>query len=134
MRKTTGQHKGKGRGWRKSTGLTLDHGYYRYTAGPHRGKYVHTRIAETLVSETPYSIRLLLPWPYEVHHVDYRKTHNCPSNLILLDIAFHSKMTADGRRHELNGRFEPKRRTVPEWVQDKLPELPDSNQEDECPF
>jgi hypothetical protein len=71
-----------------------------------------------LIEETPYSIKLLFPWPYEVHHMDYKKENNGTGNLLLLSESLHSALTADMRR-EADGRwarkFHPKWKAPPEW-------------------
>lgn len=88
-------------------------GHLRYTSPASvRGKYVHRELIDRQLEETPYSIRLLLPWPYEVHHMDYNKAHNCGTNLLLLPEALHSKLTADRARDD-GGRFG--RKFMPKW-------------------
>jgi hypothetical protein len=61
-----------------------------------KGKYVHRVVVENLLLETPYSLRLYVPYPYEVHHIDYNKLNNTPHNLLLLSPDFHSALTAHG--------------------------------------
>lgn len=80
-----------------------------------RGKYVHRVVVERLIEEMPITLRLLLPWPYEVHHADYNKENNDPGNLILVSEAFHSAMTAD-RARTARGTFKPKWSKPPEWL------------------
>ena len=71
-------------------------GHLRYTSPKElRGKYVHRVIVDKLLEETPYSIKLLLPWPYEIHHADWNKENNSPENFILVSESLHSVMTAD---------------------------------------
>ncbi len=90
-------------------------GHLRYhSPAALRGRYVHRVVVDRLIDETPYSIRLLLPWPFEIHHMDYNKEHNCPHNLLLLEETFHSMLTADRRRDD-GGRFG--RKFVPHWTQ-----------------
>jgi hypothetical protein len=88
-------------------------GHLRYTGGPHRGEYVHRYLYIKLMEETPYSIRLLLPFPFEVHHMDYNKENNKPHNLLGLDIKLHSAQTAHDRRRRGNGTFAPKWKAAP---------------------
>lgn len=96
-------------------------GHLRYTSPKEkRGKYVHREVAERMLLDTPYSIRLLVPWPYEVHHMDYDKENNRPDNLILLDIRLHSSLTVDCRPRGYRGnrgRFAPrwKAKGNPQW-------------------
>lgn len=80
---------------------------------------------EWLIDETPWSVRLLLPWPYEVHHQDYNKENNTPGNLLLVSEAFHAAMTADRKRHG-NGKFRPKWMPPPSWTLfgDDVEEIP----------
>lgn len=91
-------------------------GHLRYTSPKEkRGKYVHREVIEILIDETPWSVRIMLPWPYEVHHQDYNKENNEPWNLLLLSNAVHSALTADRARH-YNGRFQPKWGPPPPWT------------------
>ena len=91
-------------------------GHLRYSSPRElRDKYVHRKMVEDLIEETPYSIRLLLPWPYEVHHLDYNKLNNVPHNFLLISEALHSCMTADGRNGR-NGKFKPKWQPPPPWL------------------
>lgn len=103
-------------------------GHLRYhSPKKFRNMYVHRKVVEDLISETPYSIKLFLPWPYEVHHIDFNKEHNEPGNLLILSEAFHSYLTADGRRDRGNGRFKPRWKSPPEWVlfrEDEIGEIP----------
>ncbi len=93
---------------------TID-GHLRYTSPKIvRNKYVHRVVIEKLIEETPYSIRLLLPWPFEVHHSDYDKCNNAPENLIMLSNAVHSALTADRKR--IYGKFRPKWGKPPDWL------------------
>lgn len=97
-------------------GVTITRvGHVRFTSPRElRGEYVHRHIVRKLIEETPYSIRLLLPNPYEVHHMNFNKQDNAPSNFIILAIDMHSAQTADGRRRE-HGRFIPKFKPCP-WL------------------
>lgn len=88
-------------------------GHLRYSSPKElRGEYVHRHVIKVLLEETPYSIRLLVPCPYEVHHMDYNPENNAPGNLLLLPEAFHAKLTADRGRDD-GGRFG--RRFMPRW-------------------
>lgn len=98
-------------------------GHLRHTRRPLRGKYVHRVTVEKLIEETSHSVKLLLPWPFEVHHLDYQKAHNCPSNLLITTEAFHSAMTVDGReRCAATKKFTPKFRSVPDYILSDQPE------------
>jgi hypothetical protein len=93
-------------------------GHLRYTSPKElRNKYVHRVTVEKLIEETPYSLRLLLPWPYEVHHLDYNGANNEPSNLLIADVRLHSAMTVDGMARRSGGQFIPKYRKPPEWAE-----------------
>jgi hypothetical protein len=94
-----------------------------------RGKYVHRKVVEDLIEETSFSLRQFIPYPYEVHHMDFNKTNNEPSNFLLLDHCFHSSVTASGQQGRA-GKFEPRWKPAPEW------KLFDSliNLDDEVPF
>lgn len=94
-------------------------GHLRYHSPRNlRGKYVHRELVDRLISETPWSVRLLIPWPFEVHHMDYNKEHNEPHNLLLLSIEFHSVLTADMPRDhgKFTSKFHPKWQPPPQWV------------------
>lgn len=91
-------------------------GHLQYTSPKaKRGKYVHRVVIEQRIEETPYSVRLLLPYPYEVHHMDYNKEHNCSGNLLLLSNEVHSALTAH-RRRDGYGKFRPKWLPAPDWA------------------
>lgn len=90
-----------------------EYGHLRYSSPVSlRGKYVHRVKVERLIEETPYSIRIMIPWPYEVHHADYNKENNDPSNFIILSESMHSYMTSHNKRK----RFQAKWVKVPDWV------------------
>jgi len=93
-------------------------GHLRYTSPKDlRGQYVHRKVVEDNVAMTPYSIRILLPWPYEVHHLDFDKTNNSGDNLLMLSTAFHSALTCNQKR--IDGKFtgyNPKHRPPPDRV------------------
>lgn len=90
-----------------------------------RGKYVHRHVIDQCIAASSFYVQSLLPWPYEVHHMDYNKTHNCPGNLLICSDSFHAAMTAHGQRR--NATFNPKWQPPPDWV---LFDHPD----DEVPF
>ena len=104
-------------------------GHLRYSSPSSlRGKYVHRHVVESNIEQTPYSVRVMLPWPYEVHHMDFDKTNNWGENLLMLSAQFHSALTCNQRR--IDGKFNgysPKWKPAPEWV------LFD-DQSDEVPF
>lgn len=129
----------------KQTGLALygkgihktRAGHLRYHAPrPVRLKYVHRKVMEDMIAETPYSVRLMLPWPYEVHHQDYNKEHNCGANLLMVSESLHSAMTVDQVRRDDGGRFG--RKYVPVWkpAPQYVLDLQDSREqrENEVPF
>jgi hypothetical protein len=102
---------------KKTPGIQVTRsGHLRYTRAPLRGKYAHRVTVEKLIEETPHSVKLLLPWPFEVHHLDYHKAHNCPCNLLITTEAFHSAMTVDGAPRCERKRFAPKFRSVPDYI------------------
>lgn len=93
-------------------------GHLRYHSPKElRNKYVHRVVIEKLIEEMPDHAKSYIPWPYEVHHMDFDKAHNCPRNLLLLSVEFHAWITAQGRRGP-NGRllstFHPVWK-VPDW-------------------
>ena len=96
-------------------------GHLRYSSPKDkRGKYVHRVVIEQLLEETPFGIKSLLPWPYEVHHQDYNKERNEPHNLLMLSEQLHAALTAD-RPRGVRGRFgdkkfNPKWKLAPAWV------------------
>lgn len=104
-------------------------GHLKYTSPKEkRDKYVHRECIAEMIKETPYSIRLLLPWPYEVHHQDYNKENNCGCNLLIVSEALHSAMTAHRPRRG-DGRFRPKWLPPAPWTLfdekiESLPEVP----------
>jgi hypothetical protein len=70
-------------------------GYLQVTRrGPDRNKLAHRMIMAAMCRESCY-------WPLgsdglppgmEVHHQDFDRTHNCPSNLVLLNPSLHLHM------------------------------------------
>jgi hypothetical protein len=94
-------------------------GHLRYRSPKElRGKYVHRVVMDRCIAETPYSIQLLLPWPFEVHHQNYDKENNAPSNLLMVSEALHSSMTAHRDRDagKFKPKFKPKWSAPPDWV------------------
>lgn len=67
--------------WKHGRVLTAK-GYVRITAGSDRNRYEHRVILERLLGRP---LRL----NEEVHHIDFKRSHNCPDNLLLLDEVFH---------------------------------------------
>jgi|WetSurMetagenome_2_1015567.scaffolds.fasta_scaffold01696_18 hypothetical protein len=106
-------------------------GHLRYSSPPElRGEYVHRKVVKDLIEEMTEALRQLLPWPYEVHHIDFNKEHNWPQNLLLLSNEVHSALTAGQKRDEA-GRFSgynPKWKPAPPWAlsdqQDDSMEVP----------
>lgn len=76
---------------------------------------MHRERVRRQIDEMAFSLQLLLPWPYEVHHINYNKTCNCDGNLLVVDEALHSVMTADRKRNG-DGRFRPKWAPPPAWA------------------
>ena len=78
------------------SGVYRDHnGYLRVgRRGPNRKKYVHRLVVADLCQiHCFYPLNGDgLPPNMDVHHSDFDKTHNCPSNLILMESAFHDHM------------------------------------------
>lgn len=105
-------------------------GHLRYSSPKIlRNEYVHRKVIKDLIEKTPFSIRLLLPYPYEVHHMDFSKENNSPFNLLMLDERMHSSLTADGRGRRINGtwgKFRPNWKPLPEWklFDDNIEEVP----------
>lgn len=79
-----------------------------------RGEYVHRKMVADMIAETPYSIKLLLPYPFEVHHADFNKVHNCGCNFIVLSTSFHSAMTVE-HTNAIKRRFQAKWRAASQW-------------------
>jgi hypothetical protein len=78
-------------------GVTLnDKGYLRYSSGSLRGRYVHRVVMAKMVAEMSYypaNAQSGLPPGFTVEHLDHCKTHNCPSNLLLLQIEIHNALS-----------------------------------------
>jgi len=92
---------------------TTAKGYVRLKAGPFRDHYEHRIIM--WVSLQIYCPEWLvprlngdgLPSGFHVHHIDGRRAHNCPQNLMLLDATIHDYLTLEGiRRRRLARQLE----------------------------
>ena len=87
-------------------------GYPRYTRlGPHRDKLVHRVVMAAMCREFCYYPLGPdgIPLGFDVHHFDFRKTHWCPSNLLLIDHILHYHADQPRRGYNLglaraNGR------------------------------
>jgi hypothetical protein len=92
-------------------------GYVRLTRGEFRMKYEHRAVAIRLAREFFYygPVNGDLPPGWTVHHVDWNKQHNCPSNLILMAIDFHN---AAGNLHHRRQERDERGRWLPSWVMD----------------
>ncbi len=72
-------------------------GYIRITAGPWRGQYLH-RIVAAMKWREKYSEPM--PKHLHVHHMDFRKAHDCPENLLIMDSGIHLSCNGfNNRRH-----------------------------------
>src|SRR5690348_3714508 len=73
-----------------------DKGYLRYSrSGPHRMKYVHRVVMAEMCAQLSYyplNPSTGLPDGFTVEHCDHIRTHNCPANLLLLDIRIHNAL------------------------------------------
>ncbi len=67
--------------------------YIRITAGPQRGKYVHTLIAEAKIGRK-------LRDDEEVDHDDGDTFNNAPENLTVRTITEHAKLTRERSRNK----------------------------------
>lgn len=98
-------------------------GYLQVTRrGPDRNKYVHRLVAAAMCREWCYYPvgEDGLPEGMEVHHADFNKLHNCPSNLILVDSAFHLYM--DIHHYRENGTYTRRKPPAPAAVDDEPPD------------
>lgn len=77
-------------------------GYVRLTAGPNRFRYEHRVLAESLWRETHGTS---LPEGFEVHHLDFCRSHNCPANLLILGPGLHEAAHVSGWRRDALGRY-----------------------------
>lgn len=99
--------------WRGGKTITKK-GYVRLTAGPDRGKYEHRVIAEKLWLET-YGTPL--PKGFEVHHMDFVRSHNWHLNLLILGPGLHEKTHCDSWPRKENGKFCG---NEPDWVTEEV--------------
>ena len=67
-----------------------------------------------MIAETPYSVKLMLPFPFEVHHMDFNKLHNCGCNFIILSNSLHSALTVE-HTNNVRRRFRAKWRAASQW-------------------
>lgn len=76
------------------TGVSMhEKGYLRrWRRGPNRGQLVHRMVmAELCRIWCYYPLNGNgLPHGFDVHHVDFSKTHNCPANLLLIEHTLHT--------------------------------------------
>ena len=83
---------------------TTAKGYVRVTAGPNRHRYEHRVVmAVSLRIGCPaWLLPLLngdgLPEGFHVHHIDGRRAHNCPQNLMLLEAVIHDHLSLERAR------------------------------------
>ena len=92
-------------------------GYLRISSGPDRGKFVHKKVMEVMLAETDTSTLAALgiaacapakiPERFHVEHLDHRRKHNCPENLILLEAAIHNHISFCSTRSDDE---------LPDWV------------------
>jgi len=97
----------------RSGHTTTAKGYVRLTAGPNRHRYEHRVVmCVSLQIFCPEWLKARLngdglPAGFHVHHIDQRRAHNCPQNLMLLDAAIHDYLTLEGiRRRRLARQLE----------------------------
>jgi hypothetical protein len=83
-------------GNRLKNGYTVNSkGYYRYTAGRNRGKYLHRVLVTQLCLQQCYYTLDEQGWPilegsyFTVDHVDHNRQNNCHCNLLLLQKEIH---------------------------------------------
>jgi hypothetical protein len=100
--------------WRGGKQITAK-GYVRLTAGPDRHAYEHRVVIRDLLREWNFWGLDEIPAGFTVHHIDFRESHNSPSNLLLLDEAIHNAFADDYRLRFADGRFTPEPE-MPEWV------------------
>lgn len=89
-------------------------GHLRYSAGPHRNKYVHRVIAAQCAAVWcyyPVNGKDGLPEGWDVHHLDGNPQNNCPvHNLCLMPHSLHAALTqyeVKWRRAYLEGLGNP---------------------------
>jgi hypothetical protein len=75
-----------------------------HSRGPNRDKYVHRLIADRLCREFCVYGAGLPDWLH-VHHVNFKKDHNCACNFILLDEALHNGTNTQYQPRGESGRY-----------------------------
>jgi hypothetical protein len=79
---------------KKAKGVVNQNGYKQLWTVEHYGKYEHRVVMAELCKE--FCVYELggdgLPEGMEVHHMDWNKQHNCPGNLMMVDIAIHRRL------------------------------------------
>ena len=90
--------RGTGHGFVRRAGVRVgSKGHMRYSAGPHRGKYVHRVLVADLCREWCYwgegGVCGGIPPGWDVHHLDGDPQHNSLGNLCLVPHEFHSILT-----------------------------------------
>lgn len=94
----------KGHSLNFKRGYTVNEkGYQRIKAGPDRDKYVHRKVMEVMLAATDTQTLAALgiaaaapakiPEGFTVEHLDHRRQHNCPENLLLLDKRIHDAIS-----------------------------------------
>lgn len=79
-----------------------DKGYLRcWRRGPDYGRLAHRMVMARVCAEFCYYPLAAdgLPSGFDLHHIDFDKTHNCPSNLLLLEHTFHYYADQDRRAY-----------------------------------
>jgi hypothetical protein len=114
MARQIGPANGKWKG-----GICLNEkGYRRITHGQHRNKYDHRRRIEELL-EQPISYIFRgdgkIPPNMTVEHIDHIRTHNCVSNLMLLEKVIHDWCSRQSARYF---REHWQEAMMPKWVTD----------------
>ena len=117
------------------SGRTItEKGYVRLTAGPYRNWYEHRAItAESIKIFCPPPLLALLnpdtglPDCFHVHHSDWNRQHNCPSNLLLLQNIIHNALTLDRINRERMANAKSLVMMLLGYEEDPMPgeELPD---------
>lgn len=81
-------------------------GYFRLWRKPYRGWYLHQAVADMLVKLwNPHGWKEL-PDGFEVHHLDWDRGNNDPSNLLILQEALHHAFQRASVRCPYTGRFQ----------------------------
>jgi hypothetical protein len=96
-------------------------GYVLIRRKPYRNWLAHRAVVDQNIREWTAPIKAVLGWtgiPADmvVHHMDHRRGHNCPENLVLCDEAIHAACRPVMRRCPCTGRFLP--REEPMTVED----------------